>query len=168
MRTTGNRAPHPEGWSTSPEASADLWSDAWALATRINEDELETADEQTPEADRKGGGIPGAETKRCGKHIEADEGMGRFIFYVYRRGDILDKQCGGAGDMGDSNRQENNPGDAQRMGKPVDGTVLEYTDNLYPTGETGYRFSVRLCQFRLEQSSFTILVARINYTPSHD
>jgi hypothetical protein len=24
----------------------------------------------------------------------------------------------------------------------VDGTVLEYTDNLYPTGETGYRFSI--------------------------
>jgi hypothetical protein len=24
------------------------------------------------------------------------------------------------------------------MGKPVDGTVLEYIDNLYPAGETGY------------------------------
>jgi hypothetical protein len=45
---------------------------------------LETADEQTPEVDREGGGIPGTETKRGGKHIEADEGMGGFIFYVYR------------------------------------------------------------------------------------
>ena len=54
------------------------------------------------------------------------------------------------------------------MGEPVDGTVLEYTDNRYPAGETGYRFSVRLRLFRLEQSSFTILVARLNYTLSHD
>jgi hypothetical protein len=54
------------------------------------------------------------------------------------------------------------------MGEPVDGTVLEYTDKLYPAGETGYRFPVQLCLFRLEQSSFTIVVAELNYTPSHD
>jgi hypothetical protein len=27
--------PHPERFSTSPEASADLWSDAWTLATKF-------------------------------------------------------------------------------------------------------------------------------------
>jgi hypothetical protein len=35
MRTTGNRASHPAGWNKSLEASADLWSDAWALATKF-------------------------------------------------------------------------------------------------------------------------------------
>jgi hypothetical protein len=54
------------------------------------------------------------------------------------------------------------------MGEPVDGTVLEYNDKLYTARETGYRFPVRLCLFRLEQSSFTIVVAKLNYTPSHD
>jgi hypothetical protein len=53
------------------------------------------------------------------------------------------------------------------MGEPVDGTVLEYIDKLYTAGETGYWFPL-LCLFRLEQSSFTIVVAKLNYTPSHD
>jgi hypothetical protein len=60
----------------------DVWNDT--SKGRINEDELETADEQTSKVDRKGGFIPGTETKRGAKHIKENEGMGEFIFYVYR------------------------------------------------------------------------------------
>jgi hypothetical protein len=52
----------------------DVWDDT--SKGRVNEDELETADEQTSEADRKGGSLAGAGTKRGAKYIEADKGMG--------------------------------------------------------------------------------------------
>jgi hypothetical protein len=128
-------------WGKATEGSKeDVWDDT--SKGRINEDELEKADEQASKANRRGGGVPGAGTKRGAKPVEEDKGMGELIFHVYRERDTLDQQRGGAGDTDDSNRQESDPGVAWRMGQPMDGTVLEYTDNLYPTGETGYRFFV--------------------------
>jgi hypothetical protein len=42
-------------------------------------------------------------------------------------------------------------------------------NGIHDSGETGKRsIGGGTGLFRLEQSSFTILVARINYTPSHD
>jgi hypothetical protein len=51
---------------------------------KLDQDELETTDEQTPESDRKGGILQSAQTKRRSESFRADEGMGRVIFHVYR------------------------------------------------------------------------------------
>jgi hypothetical protein len=51
------------------------WTGEHTSKGRLNEDEMETAGEETSKADRGGGGLPGTGTERGIRSVEADEGM---------------------------------------------------------------------------------------------